>query len=140
MFGCVNHHPLIYTHFRLRVATKQILRPLMENLSISWLFFGPKLLTKTLFVWWPMSSCVKSWRLESKDQGFNSSYILSFLFYWHQSFFSSFASFLKINSNNPTTMDERRQLYFFVFFMAISQVRKSKNFFHHSQTSTKAEQ
>jgi hypothetical protein len=51
----------------------------MENLSTSW----HQVISKILFAWVLMSSCVKPLRSKSKDQGFNLSYVFILFFLYH---------------------------------------------------------
>jgi hypothetical protein len=46
----------------------------MGNLCTSWLVVWSQVTIKILFVWRPMSSCVKSLRSKSRNLGFNYSY------------------------------------------------------------------
>ncbi len=74
----------------------------MRNLSISSLVVWPQVMNKIVFVW-------GQWR-----QGFNLSHAFIFSFIFFHLFFLGiilffiFASFLKLNHKNHTTMDEDR--------------------------------
>jgi hypothetical protein len=95
----------------------------MENLNTSWLVVWPQIINKMIFVWGPMSSCVKPLRLKVGPR--LEPFICFHSLFLEIIFLCIFASFFKLNPQNQITMDEHRHKIL-VFFMAISQAEKIK--------------
>ncbi len=67
----------------------------MGILSTSWLIIWPQVINKILFVWGPMSSCVKSLRSKVGNKSSTLLYAFIFIFFVGMIFFLLFTSFLK---------------------------------------------